>query len=118
MISILSFSTREDGLAEEFSMLAGKSNLIKAIEFMKTTITKGIPTGHTEKFCKIDKGNIYKTSYFEFEIKLDEKYYAYGFELLLNRSEFISEWLCELRPDGKDVVLFARNIETGSYESK
>ena len=47
---------------------------------------------------------------------LNEKYYAYGFEVILNQSRFISEWLVELTSDNKEKLIFNRDIEHGSYE--
>lgn len=144
--NFLSFASRENDQTEEFSMIAGKvrskkehlyddrkikllkfaaiyganasgkSNLVKAIDFMKTVVLFGLPDGHTEKYCKANSNNKNKPSYFELEILLDGKYYAYGFEVILSQSKFISEWLYELRTDNKDRVLFNRNIDKGTYE--
>jgi AAA15 family ATPase/GTPase len=142
----LSFSERDDGKTEEFSMIAGKvrnksehlyndgkikllkfaavyganasgkSNLVKALNFMRTVIVKGLPDGHTDQYCKIDPQNKNKASYFELEILLGGKYYTYGFEIILSQSRFISEWLIELRPDNSERVIFTRNIEQGEYD--
>lgn len=144
--NFLSFSEREDGKTEEFSMIAGKvrskrehiydngkvkmlkfaavyganaagkSNLVKAMEFMQRIVLLGLPEGHTDKYCKISEDNKEKESYFEMEIMLGEKYYAYGFELILNQSEFISEWLVELTADNKENLIFSRDIRKGIYK--
>lgn len=144
--NFLSFSEREDSKTEEFSMIAGKvrkkkehiyddgklkmlkfaavyganaagkSNLVKAMEFMRHVVLFGLPEGHTDKYCKISENNKEKESYFEMEIMLGEKYYAYGFEVILNQSKFISEWLVELTADNKENVIFSRDIENGVYE--
>ena len=109
--NFLSFSEREDGKSEEFSMIAGKvrnkkahvydnekikllkfaavyganaagkSNLVKALDYMRHIVLYGLPKGHTDMYCKIDDANKEKESYFELEIMLGEKYYAYGFEV-------------------------------------
>ena len=50
------------------------------------------------------------------EILLDGKYYAYGFEVILSQSEFISEWLVELHADNTEKILFTRDIVNSSYE--
>lgn len=143
--NVYSFATREDGHSEEFSMIAGKvrskkehiyddgklkllkfaaiyganasgkSNLVKAMDLMSRIVLEGLPEGHTEKYCKTDPENKNKPSYFEIEIKIDEKYYAYGFEVILNQSRFISEWLVELYPDNTERELFSRDIEAGTY---
>lgn len=144
--NFLSFAEREDGKTEEFSMLAGKvqkkkehiyddgkikllkfaaiyganasgkSNLVKAIDFMKETIINGLPKGHTEKYCRVKPENKSKESYFEFEIKLGKKYYSYGFKIILNESKFISEWLVELKSDNKENIIFYRDIQQENYE--
>lgn len=144
--NFLSFSEREDGRSEEFSMIAGKvrnkkvhvydndkikllkfaaiyganaagkSNLVKAMDFMKHVVLFGLPKGHTDKYCKIDESNKEKESYFELEIKLGEKYYAYGYEVILSQSKFVSEWLIELTSDNNEKVIFSRDIKNGTFE--
>lgn len=144
--NFLSFAEREDSKSEEFSMIAGKarnkkehvydnekikllkfaaiyganaagkSNLVKAMDFMKKVVLRGLPKGHTEMYCKIDEANKNKTSYFELEIMLSERYYAYGFEVLLNQSRFASEWLIELTNDNREKVIFTRDLENRTFE--
>ena len=144
--NFLSFSEREDGKTEEFSMIAGKvrskkdhiydngkikllklaaiyganaagkSNLVRAMEFMRRVVLSGLPKGHTDRYCKMSQGNKDKESYFEMEIMLGERYYAYGFEVILNQSKFVSEWLVELTPDNKETLIFSRDIQKGIYE--
>ena len=144
--NVYSFAEREDGCTEEFSMIAGKvrskkehiyddgklkllkfaaiyganasgkSNLVKAMELMRRTVLGGLPEGHTEKYCKADPENRNKSSYFEVEIMLDGKYYAYGFEVILSQSRFVSEWLVELNEDNTEKELFIRDIEAGTYK--
>ena len=144
--NFLSFHAKEDETSEEFSMIAGKvrskkehvlddgklkllkfaavyganasgkSNLVKAIDFMKSTVESGLPSGCADMYCKIEEENKKKPSYFEVEIKLKDQYYAYGFEVVLNKGEFLSEWLIELMPDNKEKLVFSRDIENGIYE--
>ena len=143
--NFLSFNTTEKNSSEEFSMIAGKvrskkdhvyddgkikllkfaaiyganasgkSNVVKAMNFMQYTVVAGLPKGHTEQYCKTDPENRDKPSYFEMEILLNKKYYAYGFEVILSQSKFISEWLIELKEDNSEKVLFERDIEKGTY---
>ena len=144
--NFLSFSEREDGKSEEFSMIAGKvrskkehvyedgkikllkfaavyganaagkSNLVKALDFMRRIVVSGLPEGHTDNYCKVTEECKERESYFELEILLNEKYYAYGFEVILNQSRFISEWLVELTSDNKEKLIFSRDINKGTYE--
>jgi AAA15 family ATPase/GTPase len=44
-------------------------------------------------------------------MKIDGKYYAYGFEFIINKKEFISEWLYEINKKNKKI--FERNIAEG-----
>lgn len=143
--NFLSFSAKEDGKAEEFSMISGKvrskkehiydddnikllkfaaiyganasgkSNLVKAIDYMRQIVLYGLPEGHTDKYCKVIPNNKDKESYFELEIKLGMKYYAYGFEVILSQGKFISEWLVELTSDNNEKLIFNRDIEKGQY---
>ena len=143
--NFLSFNARDNDKSEEFSMIAGKvrskkehiyddgknkllkfaavyganaagkSNLVKAIEFMQHTVVRGLPNGHTNKYCKTSSANKDKASYFEMEIMLDGRYYSYGYEVVLSQSRFISEWLVELNADNTEKIIFERNIEAGSY---
>ncbi|EFE27975.2 hypothetical protein HMPREF0389_01227 [Filifactor alocis ATCC 35896] len=94
---------------------SGKSNFVKAMSFMKHTMLYGLPKGHTELYCKIKKENQNQASYFEMEICLDDKYYAYGFEVILSQGKFVSEWLVELCKD-KEKIIFSRDIPSGKYD--
>lgn len=144
--NFLSFAESEDGKSEEFSMIAGKarnkkehiyddgklkllkfaavyganasgkSNLVKALQFMRKVVLLGLPKGHSEQFCKSNLENSKKPSYFELELSLDGKYYAYGFEVVLRESRFVGEWLYEIRSDNSQELLFERNIEEEKYE--
>ncbi len=87
---------------------AGKSNLINAIDFASRVIVLGLPDGHTTKYCKISDKNKNASSTFEFEIKLGDKYYAYGFDVILTESKIVSEWLVEIMPDGNDKEIYKR----------
>ncbi|BDR75128.1 transporter [Clostridium tetani] len=89
---------------------SGKSNLISGLEFAQKVIVKEIPKGYVNKYNRTKKSNINVPSYFEFEIKVDKKYYSYGFEIILNKSSIISEWLYELYPDNHREKIFYRNL--------
>ncbi|MFA6784002.1 MAG: AAA family ATPase [Sphaerochaeta sp.] len=94
---------------------AGKSNLIKAMFFALKIIYQGTETiENTNKFFRLDDTNKDKTSYFEFEICLGKKSYAYGFEIMVAKQEICEEWLIELGP-GKEKEIFTRNTSTGTY---
>lgn len=143
--NFLSFSESEDGKSVEYSMIAGKvrnkkahvyegeaikllkfsalyganasgkSNFVKALNFMREIVLFGLPKGHTEKYCKINESNKEKESYFEVEFLINDKVYAYGFEVILSQSKFISEWLLELGNDNKEKIIFTRDINERVY---
>lgn len=95
---------------------SGKSNLVSAIGFARNTILDKLPKLHTNKYNKCDIENKNKKTYFDFEIKIDNKYYSYGYEVILNESRIISEWLVELFPSNKEKLIFSRNIEEGTFD--
>lgn len=146
--NFMSFDTRLDGKSEEFSMIpgkvrnkpehvisdgnaktlkfaavyganaSGKSNFVKALDCMRQIIASGTTTGFTDKYCRIKEDNRNLPSYFEVEIIIDSKVYSYGFEVILNESKFLSEWLYELQPDGEDMLIFERDISNSIIKLK
>lgn len=145
--NFLSFSEREDGKSEEFSMIAGKvrnkkehiyaddkikllkfaaiyganaagkSNLVKALAFMRQIVLFGLPEGYMDKYCKANDDNKDKPSYFELELSINNKYYAYGFEVVLNKGKFISEWLIELTSDNREKIVFIFKYKAGKLRT-
>ena len=95
---------------------SGKSNLITAIDFAKKTIVESLPNGYSNKYHKVQQANKDKISYFEFEIKLNDKYYAYGFEIILQKGSIVSEWLVELSETTPDKEIFIRDTINGTYQ--
>ena len=94
---------------------AGKSNLTKALNFFQTMVQNGkVPTGASELYCKIDKNNKTKPSYFEIEILLDDTVYSYGFEVILSQNIIISEWLVRIDKD-TEIKLFYKDGANDSY---
>jgi AAA15 family ATPase/GTPase len=86
---------------------SGKSNLIKAIDFGKTTVLKGTKPEQpiSTNFFKLDKKFLNKPTYIEYEIQHKGKNYSYGF--ILNAREIIDEWLFEINKSG-DTRIFER----------
>ncbi|HEX3016755.1 MAG TPA: ATP/GTP-binding protein [Caproicibacter sp.] len=94
---------------------SGKSNLLKAISFARETIINGLPDGHTTKYHKAAIENRNRPSYFEFEIEMKNRYYAYGFEVILNQSKIVSEWLVEILSNNTEKQIFTRDIANKTY---
>ncbi len=146
--NFMSFDKRADGNSEEFSMIpgkvrnktehvisdgnarvlrfaavyganaSGKSNFVKALDCMRQIIATGSTRGFTDKYCRIKEENRSLPSYFEAEIVIDGKVYSYGFEVILQESKFLSEWLYELQPNGEDILIFERDIPNSRIEIK
>ncbi len=75
---------------------AGKSNLIKAIAFMKLCVSKSLSPLSANDYCRNCEGNIKRPSLFEIQFSLDGNYYAYGFSAILNTTQIASEWLYKI----------------------
>lgn len=88
---------------------AGKSNLIKAISFLKDTVTNGgiVQSVDTYKF-KLNKANAKKPISFEIEFSLEKKIYSYG--ISLNHTDIVEEWLYESGITIDDKLIFERRL--------
>lgn len=97
---------------------AGKSNLIKAIEFLQDIVVEGgIKKSVNEKKFKLNKTNIEKPVSFEIEFSAEKKIYSYGVNL--NHSVVTEEWLYETGVTTEDKMIFERKLtRTGKQELK
>lgn len=93
---------------------SGKSSLLKAINFAQSIILRGLQFS-SNMYCKISSGNKEKITTFDFEIKLDNKYYSYGFDVLLLNNSIKAEWLYELKANGEERKIFVREINQEIY---
>ncbi len=87
---------------------SGKSNLLKAMVYAQSIILRGMKFS-SNLYCKIHSDNKEKITSFDFEIKINDKYYSYGFDVLLYKNSIKSEWLYELK-DGTENLIFVREI--------
>ena len=94
---------------------AGKSNLTKALYFIKHTVIWGLPQGSSKMFCRTKPENEFQPSYFEIQFSIENHVYLYGFEAVLSKGEFISEWLVEVQNQNEH-ELFIRDIKNGKTE--
>ena len=90
---------------------SGKSNLIEFFNFFKYCVSKELPLSSTNLFCKLDKENENKNSRFQLEFVIDNKFYDYGFEVLLKDREIKAEWLYELKSGGDATCIY--EVEEG-----
>ena len=88
---------------------AGKSNLIKAIEFLQETVKNGgLSKSVNDKKFKLSKANESKPISFEIELSIEKKIFAYG--VSFTNSEVTEEWLYESGVTIEDKLIFERKI--------
>lgn len=87
---------------------AGKTNLVEFFRFFKECVSNGIPMEAVGMFCKNREENKERESSFEVQITVDEKFYAYGFSVVLSKRKITAEWLYELYQNGTARCLFER----------
>lgn len=104
------------------SNASGKSNFINALDFSQRVIISGIPKGFSQKYNRANEQNRNKTSHFEFEIKINNKFFNYGFEILLSESSITKEWLYEISKDYSHMIftrdLLKKDFLIGDYFNK
>jgi len=95
---------------------AGKSNLVKAIDFLKIMVKQGgIDKSVNDIKFKLNKLNAEKPITFEIEFSLGKKIYSYG--VSLNHSQVDEEWLYESAITTDDKLIFERK-QTSSGKAK
>ena len=87
---------------------SGKSNLVAAFAFIKTTLLSGLPIESINDFCRNREENRDRESVFELQFTVGRNFYAYGFSAILNQRRITEEWLYELNQDGSANQLFTR----------
>lgn len=87
---------------------SGKSNLVRVFDFIKVSVADGIPVNAANDFCKSREENKSRESVFELQFTVGDKFYAYGFSVILNQRKITEEWLFELLQDGSSRNLFIR----------
>ncbi len=76
---------------------SGKSNFIRSVDFARELIVNGVEKVTSfNKHFRLDPAKIDSSTSFEFEIKIGQKIYAYGFDILLRTKRITEEWLFEV----------------------
>jgi AAA15 family ATPase/GTPase len=97
---------------------SGKSNFVKAIHCARDLVVRGIDSVNCARdFFRLDKSNKDKSTLFEFEIKLGDACYAYGFRAVLSAKIIESEWLYRIDSKGERMI-FERVTAQNSFEHK
>lgn len=90
---------------------AGKSNLVKALEFFQEIIEEGrVEKSVNPKKFRLNKTNEGKPSTFEIELSVNKKLYSYG--VSINRTIVVEEWLYESGVTAEDKMIFERKINS------
>lgn len=86
---------------------AGKSNVVRALDFMKASVVNGsLPQDTTREYCRVGEGLSKEMTTFEMQFEIDGQAYDYGLSCALIDYRVISEWLYELGDSEK--MLFER----------
>jgi len=95
---------------------SGKSNLVKALSFLKFMVTKGFPVdrGISYNPYKLKNRKTKNFSKIEIEIKTNNKNYAYGFEF--DENKIIEEWLFIINKRS-DKEIFTRKLIENKYKT-
>lgn len=94
---------------------SGKSSLVNAMDLCYEIITSKIPSDCNNDYCRNIEDNKNKPAAFVFVIKINNKKYEYGFEILLAEREVVSEYLFEITKTGIKRTIFLRDVKNGSY---
>lgn len=100
---------------------AGKSNVVRALDYMRAAVRQGfLPQGTTKEYCRVGQGLANEESIFEMQFVTGGYAYDYGFSCMLNRYQVTSEWLYELgeSPEALFVRSTAQGITTGPVYSR
>lgn len=88
---------------------AGKSNLIKAINFGKNIALNEITPGEIlNRNFRIDSQSIKRPGVFQYDFLSNGHFYSYGFAISYMEAKFIAEWLYIVDGD-KEKVVFERD---------
>lgn len=94
---------------------SGKSNLIKALRFVRETVEVGFPRGFSNSYYRLNEENRLKPSEFEIEILCEYKRLCFGFTSILNTGSIEQEWLYETTPSGLKKYLYQRDVTNESF---
>lgn len=89
---------------------SGKSNLIEAMRYAQLFIVAN-NKNNIDKAFRLSEINKVQPSSFNFEFKINNNAYSYGFES--KGKNIISEWLYQINSKAKDTLIFKRSPKTG-----
>ena len=90
----------------------GKSNLIKAVDFSKGIILKGLDQiVLRNNYFRLDKSMYKEPAIFQYELYIRETEYSYGIAISYETGIILSEWLVEIDKKGKETYIFNRYLD-------
>lgn len=87
---------------------SGKSNLIKALSFLKYTVEKSLPLESKNSYCRIDSDNSLKSSVFSVKFSINNKFYEYTIDVNLTKRIINKEYLVEMYSNMEPLLIFNR----------
>ena len=88
---------------------SGKSNFVRAIDFMRTVVVKGTNTiRYSDRYFRIDPEFKNKPGVFQIDFLSDGNVYSYGFAINHLTHEIKAEWLYRIDLQGKEQCIFER----------
>lgn len=95
---------------------SGKTSLIKAIDLFRFIIRGRLPSNVDAMYHREDDANRTKPTKFEVEFIKNDKIYAYGIEVFLNKKQIKSEWLYEMDPlKDEEHMIYERELIKDEY---
>ena len=89
---------------------AGKTNFVKAIDFVRRIVLDGLERVDCRKqgFLLSSKGKENHIGSFQFDILVKDRFFSYGFAVNYLSAEIDAEWLFENGTNGKEKCYFSR----------
>lgn len=94
---------------------SGKSNLIDAFGWFQSFVVSGFKRASYRLYCKVEEKYRSEPSHFSIKVKIDEHFYTYGFDAILNTSSVVKEYLYETLKNGNKKMVFERNVPNGTF---
>lgn len=91
----------------------GKSNFVDAIGMSRAMILSDLKDLRIyNRFNKNNDNNKYLVSNFEYEIAINNRYFVYGFAVILNEHKVVKEYLIDITDTNNDIVIFTRDEQS------
>ena len=90
----------------------GKSNFIKAVDFSRKIILKGIEQASLDgRHFRIDSQMYYEPGFFEYRMVIHQIEYCYGLVISYCEKTILAEWLTKSDENGNEICIFNRETD-------